>query len=164
MYIELGRQLPGQLAYFMAGALLYYYLPYFEQKIMVFVAAAGAVLLLNSMYAVPLLVPAALAIIVIFFGLFFYAGNFGKYGDFSYGAYILHFPIIQTLLASAWFSGRPWEFLAAVVTLTAIGAIAMWRLVESRCIQRGGSTAPRPTRAQPQEIEPSAPALVAVEQ
>ncbi len=32
-YAELARQLPGQLSYFMAGALFYYFLPYFERRV-----------------------------------------------------------------------------------------------------------------------------------
>lgn len=136
IYVELARQLPGQLSYFMAGASLYYYLPLFERKLGVFLVAAVAVVVLNYFIDVAALFPLALAVIVIFFGLFCYAGNFGKYGDFSYGAYILHFPIIQILLSLGVFVGHPWAFLATVILLTAIGAFAMWNLVESRFLHR----------------------------
>ena len=63
-------------------------------------------------------------------------GNFGKYGDFSYGIYILHFPIIQLLLNSGWFSESPWYFLVAVIIITTTDAIAMWHLVEKRFLFR----------------------------
>ncbi|ABW67106.1 acyltransferase family protein [Desulfosudis oleivorans] len=132
MYNELGRQLPGQLSYFVAGGFLYYYLPAFEQRARYFVAAAAAALVVDKVYALPLLEPLALATVVVFFGLFFYVGNFGKYGDFSYGVYIIHFPIIQLIFYFGWFHGSPWLFLATVTATTAVGAIAMWHLVEKR--------------------------------
>ena len=42
IYLELGRQLPGQLSYFMAGAFLYYFLPLFERRVAYFVGVAAA--------------------------------------------------------------------------------------------------------------------------
>lgn len=135
-YERLGRQLPGQLSYFMAGAFLFYYLPFFERHVRYFVTAAVAVSLIHFQFALPLLQPFALAILVLFFGLFLYAGNFGKYGDFSYGVYILHFPVIQLLLNSGWFTGRPWYFLFSAVSTTLIGSIFMWNVVEKRFLLR----------------------------
>jgi peptidoglycan/LPS O-acetylase OafA/YrhL len=136
IYAELGRQLPGQLSYFMAGAFLYYFLPLFERRVGYFLAAAVAVLLANMLFPLPILEPFALATVVVFFGLFLYLGNFGKYGDFSYGVYILHFPVIQLLLHSGWFREKPWYFLTAVILATTGGAIAMWHLVEKRFLFR----------------------------
>ena len=136
VYVELGRQLPGQLSYFMAGAALYYLLPLFERRVGCFLGATAAILSINILFPLPLLEPFALATVVIFFGLFFYLGNFGKYGDFSYGVYILHFPVIQVLLHMGWFRESPWYFLIAVVLITATGAIALWHLVEKRFLLR----------------------------
>lgn len=142
LYAELARQLPGQLAYFMSGAAIYYYLQFFERNIKALAVFSVAVLILDRVYNLPLLSPIALAILVLSCALFFYMGNFTKYGDFSYGIYIVHFPIIQILLDSGWFDGRPFAFLAAVISLTAFGAMAIWNLVESRFIQR--SAVPKP--------------------
>lgn len=136
VYAELARQLPGQLCYFMAGAFLYYFLPLFERRVRDFMVAAVLMLLANSFYPLPLLEPFALAVVVVFFGLFLYAGNFGKYGDFSYGLYILHFPIIQSFIWLGWFRESPWYFLLTVVVTTLTGAIAMWYWVEKRFLFR----------------------------
>ena len=136
IYLELGRQLPGQLAYFMAGALLYYFLPLFERRRVYFLLPAASVLVIHAVYPLPLLEPFALAVVVVFFGIFFYLGNFGKYGDFSYGAYILHFPIIQVFLYLGWFRESPWLYLLAVIVATLIGAIALWHAVEKRFLFR----------------------------
>lgn len=140
-YAELGRQLPGQLSYFMTGAFLYYFLPTFEKNVVAFLSFGIIVLLINEVFALPLLVPTAIGIIVIFFALFFHLGNFGKYGDFSYGVYIMHFPIIQMLLASKQLNGRPFLFLATTIAVTGICATAMWHLVENRFLRRKSTSA-----------------------
>jgi peptidoglycan/LPS O-acetylase OafA/YrhL len=136
IYEELSRQLPGQLSYFMAGAFFYYFLPLFERHLKYFLAAAVIILAINFGFPLPLLEPIALATVVIFVGLFGYLGNFGTYGDFSYGMYILHYPIIQTILHFGWFQNNPWSFLAVAMAATTAGAIAMWHLVEKRFLGR----------------------------
>lgn len=136
MYAELGRQLPGQLSFFMAGAVLYYYLPAFERQVRFLVPAAAVVLLVNAFQPLPWLYPAALAIVVVFFGLFLFVGHFGKYGDFSYGIYILHFPLIQLLVQQGWYRNSPWYLLITVVILTLVAAVLLWHGVESRFLAR----------------------------
>ena len=136
VFLELGRQLPGQLSYFVSGATIYYFMPVFERRIKYFLTAASLILAVNIYFPLPLLEPFALATVVLFFGLFLYLGNFGKHGDFSYGFYIIHFPVIQTLLHAGWFRESPWHFLIAVFLITTTGAIAMWHLVEKRFLLR----------------------------
>ena len=136
VYQELGRQLPGQLSYFIAGGFFYYRLTDFVRHRFYFVLGAISVLVFNSYLSLPLLEPFALATVVVFFALFFYAGNFGKYGDFSYGVYILHFPIIQCFIHFGWLQSRPWLFLTAIVLATMMAAIALWHLVEKRFMLR----------------------------
>lgn len=136
LFAELGRQLPGQLSYFMAGAFFYYRLPFFEKNAVVFLGAGVLTLLANHFYPLPFLEPFALAAVVVFFGLFLYVGRFGRYGDFSYSIYILHFPIIQIFLQYGWLSKTPWLYLAAVLSLTLAAGFAMWHLVEKRFLLR----------------------------
>lgn len=137
VYLQVGRQLPGQLAYFMAGAFLYYYRDLFQRRVAWFIAVAVPVLVVDQFHPLPWLEPFSLAAMVIFFGLFCFAGNFGRYGDFSYGIYILHFPLIQVLVQSGAFRDRPWAYLATVVVVTACGAIVLWHAVEKRFLSRG---------------------------
>jgi peptidoglycan/LPS O-acetylase OafA/YrhL len=135
-YLELSRQLPGQLSYFLSGAFFYYHLPFFERWARHFLVGAILVLVANTHWSMPFLEPFALATVVVFFALFPYVGNFGKYGDFSYGVYILHFPILQCFIHFGWWADRPWLFLAVGVLTTAMAAIAMWHLVEKRFLLR----------------------------
>lgn len=136
LYAELARQLPGQLSYFLAGAFLYYHLPVLERRVHWFVGAAMAILAVHAFFPLPVLQPFALATLVVAAGLFLYMGDFGRHGDFSYGVYILHFPVIQLLLNAGWFRGDPWMFLVAVVVLVGAGAVVLWHLVEKRFLLR----------------------------
>ena len=90
----------------------------------------------NTEISLSFVQPFAIATLVIFFGLFLYAGNFGKFGDISYGVYILHFPIIQIFLDEAWFEEDPWLFLSGIIVVTLIGAILMWHFVEKKFLLR----------------------------
>jgi peptidoglycan/LPS O-acetylase OafA/YrhL len=137
LYEELGRQLPGQLCYFMAGAFYYFYASELKLHMLKLAFGALAVLGINFVYAVPVLAPFALATLVVFASTYRPLGNFGKYGDFSYGVYILHFPIIQLLIQQGVLQDSPWLFLLMVLCLTGVGAVAMWHLVEKSFLSRG---------------------------
>ncbi len=65
LYNELARQLPGQLSYFMSGALLYYYLPFFVRHKASFLAAALATLAIDRFVPLPSVEPFALAVVVV---------------------------------------------------------------------------------------------------
>ena len=136
IWLELGRQLPGQLSYFMAGAFIYYFLSLFERRVAYFVTFAAVVFAARGYAPTAMFEPLALAILVAFLGLYLYAGNFGKYGDFSYGIYIIHFPLIQIALHFGVFSAQPWLYLTFVVGATLLGAMLMWHLVEKRFLLR----------------------------
>ncbi len=136
IYLFLEKQLPGQLRYFIAGALAYYYLPLLERNIKTLLACALIFTALSYAYPINIIEPLSLAIIVVFAALFCYAGNFGKYGDFSYGAYITHFPIIQLLTQLGLYQYSPSFGLAITLALTLTSAVLMWHLVEKRFLLR----------------------------
>jgi peptidoglycan/LPS O-acetylase OafA/YrhL len=135
-YRSLGRQLPGQLSYFMSGAFMYYFMPSFKRHIKWYVIVSFLVLLVDGVYALTFFVPFALGTVVIFCGVSCYLGNFGRFGDFSYGVYIVHFPIIQLLLHFNVLVKSPNYFLLLVVVLTLLGGYLMWHLVEKRFLFR----------------------------
>lgn len=135
-YETLSRQLPGQLSYFISGAFLYYFFSFFQRQAFYIVIGSTLVLIVDQVISLSVFEPFALGVMVIFFGLYIYVGNFGKYGDFSYGIYIIHFPIIQYFLYLGWFKGQPWYFLSSVIFITIVGSIAMWHMVEKRFLLR----------------------------
>lgn len=135
-HAELARQLPGQLGYFIVGALCYYQLDFFARQRYWILALAVLVLVLNPYWPLGALEPLALGALVLFLALFTPVLNIGKYGDFSYGVYILHFPLIQCFIDRGWFAGQSLLFLLAVLCATLGGAVLMWHGVESRFLRR----------------------------
>ena len=133
---EISRELTSPLSYFLAGAVIQRHLGVFEQFLKPILAAGIVCLALNSFYPVPVLAPIALAAVIIFVALFCYVGNFEKLGDFSYGVYILHFPIAQVLLTRPWVQGHPWAYLASVMVTAIMGAFFLWHLVEKHFISK----------------------------
>ncbi len=150
-YLALSRQLPAQLPYFLGGAFFYYYLPFFERNVAYVMLFSVAVLVLNRYLPLAIFEPFAFSGVVVFFGLYMYLGNFGRFGDFSYGVYILHFPIVQCFVYFGWPAGRPWLFLMAILATTLLAAFTMWHLVEKRFLGRNNhyvqNTTSAPARA-----------------
>jgi len=135
LWTQLQRQLPGQLGYFLVGVGLYLLRGRLERKWPVLLAAAAAMLaalaLAPSPAATILLEPLMLGIFVIYAAVRLpYLGNFARFGDLSYGVYIVHFPVIQALVAAGLFASAPWPVFGLAAGLVALLALASWHLVE----------------------------------
>ena len=132
IFVELGRQLPGQLSYFVSGAACYYYVDW-VRKCGPWLGAAGLVVLILPLTG-PLrtiVEPAALAALVASLAVGVrYMGNFGRHGDLSYGVYIIHFPVIQTLASFGVFDANPYGALVLAVAIVLAAAFASWHWVE----------------------------------
>ena len=136
-YQELQRQLPGQLSWFVAGAALYYYFGFFKRWWPVMLAAALLLLLMRSSLALSWLEPIGLAIVVVYAACLFPGlGNFGKFGDFSYGIYIVHFPILQVLIAAGLFAWSPVFGMLAAAILVLTTAFLFWHGIEKTFLRR----------------------------
>jgi peptidoglycan/LPS O-acetylase OafA/YrhL len=136
LYVLLGRQLPGQLSYFMVGALWYYYFDFFRTHAWKLAAGALGLAILHRFLPMPALEPLWLGTLVAFFGFFLFAGNFGRYGDFSYGIYILHFPVLQALIHLGVFAWSPLGALAIGSAAVLAGAVLLWHFVERPFLAR----------------------------
>jgi len=137
MYLMLERQLPSQLAFFISGAAIYYYYSYFYEKRYLLLAFSILILLVDKfVYEIYILYPISLAIVVIYFAsMFKYLGNFGKYGDFSFGVYIWHFPILQVLLETGMFDNMV-VGIVMFIALTFIASYLSWHFVEKRFLYK----------------------------
>lgn len=134
---ELIRQLPGQLPYFLSGVLIYYYFEYFKQRAHWLLGLSLIAFIFNEEGFFKFIEPLPLAVIVIYFACIFkYLGNFAKYGDFSYGIYILHFPILQILIQLGLFNSNPFLAFSLASVLVLFGAFLLWHFVEKRFLQK----------------------------
>ena len=136
-FLRLQYQFPGQLTYFLAGGLLYYR-----------EAALHRWLFRGAMLAIPILSfpipvveavigPIALAFLTVWFATQFrYLGNFGRHGDFSFGVYTFHFPILQWMISRGWFATNPIEALIGACTLVMVSAFVSWHVVEKPFLLR----------------------------
>jgi peptidoglycan/LPS O-acetylase OafA/YrhL len=137
LYLELQRQLPGQLVFFLTGAAGYYYFQYFSRNAHWLALLALTAFVLKTWLPWVVVQPVALGVLVIYFACIVpCVGNFGKYGDFSYGIYIVHFPILQLLISYGLFDKHPWLMLIAAGSLVVTVAFFLWHTVEKRFLRK----------------------------
>lgn len=132
------HQLPGYLSYFAAGILVFYYLDWIKKHLLKLLAPAMLVFVLEYVNDLEVFKPIALAILITYlaFGLSF-LNNFGKYGDVSYGIYILHFPLIQLLVSLGLFKQYNVFLLLFAIVFVVIGlGFVSWHLVEKPFLKR----------------------------
>jgi peptidoglycan/LPS O-acetylase OafA/YrhL len=141
LYAQLARQVPGQLRYFVAGAAGWFYRRELARH-WTALGIGGAVLLVlvrafGTASVEIWLEPAALGALVLWaaFGLA-YLGNFGRRGDLSYGVYIIHFPVLQAMVAAGLFKTQPWLALGGATVLVLGLAALSWHLVEKPFLRR----------------------------
>jgi peptidoglycan/LPS O-acetylase OafA/YrhL len=141
LYAQLARQVPGQLRYFVAGAAGWFYRHELARH-WTALGIGGAVLFLllralGSTTADTWLEPAALGALVLWAALGLrHLGNFGRRGDLSYGVYIIHFPVLQAMVAAGLFAAQPWLALAGASVLVVGLAALSWHLVEKPFLRR----------------------------
>lgn len=133
----LSEQLPGQLCFFIVGAAVYYYYRQFnEHRRLVWAVTLPllVVALLTNWFildalAVPLFTLAVAFLLPAHRGI-------THYGDFSYGTYVLHYPIVQTMVALGLFATSPWIALCVVIVSVIILSVTSWFTVERRFLSQ----------------------------
>jgi len=150
IYNILGRQFIGQLKYFISGAILLFYFDTFRKyfkilfvlSLVVFVVHYFKLLSFSRLRViVDALYPIFYAALIIGIAFNFkYLNNFGKYGDFSYGICLIHFPVIQTLIH---FNMHEYNFIFTLflsIIITIILAVLSWHFIEKRFLKRRNSS------------------------
>jgi peptidoglycan/LPS O-acetylase OafA/YrhL len=133
----LARQLPGQLAFFLSGAVFHYYEVTLRKWFLHGAVVSLLILLLEPPFLMPVLEPISLGFVVLYFAIGLRSlGNFGRFGDFSYGIYIIHFPVIQTLVWLGLFDRNPFGALGISAALILFAAHLSWHLVEKPFLRK----------------------------
>ncbi len=132
IFAELAVQFPAQLTYFSAGILLYLYFDKLKSHFPAIVCLSAVLYLTDHFITHGTLDVFWISGIVFVFAFWSYLGNFSKYGDFSYGTYIVHWPVLQTLIAFGAVRLGPLAFLFLSVSSIFLAAFLMWNLVEKR--------------------------------
>ena len=137
LYGKLAKQFPGQLSYFVAGAALYEWRKrdkplHWSWALLAMLAYYFADGLILSALA-----PALVAIIAIYLAVYApWLGAVGRYGDFSYGVYIYHFPIVQTFVSLGLFALNPWAAFAGVLLAVTCMSVASWHWIEKPMLRQ----------------------------
>jgi peptidoglycan/LPS O-acetylase OafA/YrhL len=132
IYSKLEVQLPAQLVYFSAGILLLLYFDKLKFHFLSISCMTAVLWIVDHWFLGDALDVFWISGLVFVFGFWRYFGNFSKYGDFSYGIYIVHWPILQ-IMVFLWLGKlSPLAFFSISLFSIGLVAILMWKLVESR--------------------------------
>lgn len=146
--VRLAKQLPGQLQFFIIGMALHYYGARWRPgaAVATLVVVGFLVLWTLAPQLPPLLLPLAVGLFVAAAALWLPPLGVGL--DISYSVYLLHGPVLQTLLWQHWFVDSTWMLAAVVAGVMAV-ALVTERLVErpGTALGRRLSRRARPTAA-----------------
>jgi peptidoglycan/LPS O-acetylase OafA/YrhL len=136
----LAKQLPGYLSYFLVGILINLnFESFLKYKTKLILLSLIILIILNFIcFKIDFFYPSAFGILII--GLAYsmpFLNNFGKYGDFTYGIYIFHFPIIQIFRQYNLFERfNPIIMAFSVLTITFLLALFSWFFIEKNFLDR----------------------------
>jgi len=137
---EIARQMPGQFAYFLIGAVLFIEKQLFFRLKWIAVASVFVLIAVHGELARIFINPVAYGSIVIYFATSAIQSlGIGRYGDFSYGIYLFHFPIIQFLMSQGAYEANPWAAFCISLVSVSVVAVASWRLIESKVLMRNAN-------------------------
>ena len=130
---RIAKQLPGALAFFATGIVFYKNFSLLQKwKDYIIIPCLIVFFLEQYILKTQLLKPVAFGFMVFYITYSFkFLNNFGKYGAFTYGIYIYHFPLIQLFVSLGLFNKYP-SFLVCVLVLmlTLVLSILSWYLIE----------------------------------
>jgi peptidoglycan/LPS O-acetylase OafA/YrhL len=131
------KQIPGQLMFFCVGAWFYYNAKWFARHGLCIGILGVGLMVLNDFHGNSALRAFGVGFVIMYISLYLkYLGNWSKYGDFSYGVYIVHYPIIQTIVHLGFFRDNPYLGLGLSVLFITLFAFCSWHLIEKRFMLR----------------------------
>lgn len=132
---RIAKQLPGALAFFVTGVVFYRNFSFlYKWRHHIIIPCIILFVLEQYVYTTQILKPISYGFMVFYMAYSFkYLNNFGKYGDFTYGIYIYHFPLIQIFVYYNLF--ERYNYILAsilVLLLVLVASILSWYLLELR--------------------------------
>jgi peptidoglycan/LPS O-acetylase OafA/YrhL len=133
---RLALQLPGQLCFFMVGAFAYYYFDLLKKhgNWMWIISITSYLIASLSGWILFRAVGVSLGVVCVGF-LLPSLGQAAKHGDFSYGTYVFHFPVIQAFIALGAVARYPRLALGLTVICVAGLSFLSWNLIEAPSLQ-----------------------------
>jgi peptidoglycan/LPS O-acetylase OafA/YrhL len=134
---ELAHQLPGYIQYFSVGIFCAINYNFFHRYGKYLVIPGIILVIIYYTIGNEYFLPISLGFILMFIGFYFSILNtIGKTGDYSYGVYIFHFPIIQILISLGYFDIN--KNIALLVTLGTVFSISYlsWYFMEKKILKR----------------------------
>jgi peptidoglycan/LPS O-acetylase OafA/YrhL len=136
-YGKLAIQAPGQLSFFVVGALFYYLLKEGQRPPSAWMAAVAVLAYIVAPGAAfHVVAPISVGLVICWAGFrLTNVPDLGAKGDFSYGLYLYHWPVVQVLIALGLFSAAPLVGVATAIALSFSAAVFSWFVVERRFVQ-----------------------------
>jgi peptidoglycan/LPS O-acetylase OafA/YrhL len=147
---KLDVQIPSAIAYFCAGILLLVHFNKLREHALLVSIIAACAFAADKVWGRDVFDLISISGFVAVCGFWRYLGDFAKYGDFSYGVYIVHWPILQCMIWFQFMSHNAWAFLGLALAFVFSASFLMWHLVEKRFLAASSHY-----RKAPEEVSPT---------
>lgn len=136
---RIAKQLPGALAFFIVGITFYKnFQIFYKWRHHLIIPFLIIFILEHYIFKTQILKPLAFGIIVFYIAYNFkFLNNFGKFGDFTYGIYIYHFPAIQIFVYYNFFDKyNPIVMSILLLLIVVVLAVFSWHFLELRFLSK----------------------------
>ena len=131
------NQFPGQISYFVIGSLMFVDKKVFSKLKQISFISIVLIFTVDNHFVKIFTDPIAYSSIIIFLSTSAIKRlNIWKSSDISYGLYLYHFPIIQSLIYFGIFKFNPLIGFVTTIVLTLLFSLLSWHLVERKLIRR----------------------------
>ncbi|WP_298340412.1 acyltransferase [uncultured Algibacter sp.] len=132
---RIAKQLPGALAFFTVGIVLYKNFNFFiKWKHYLIIPCLLVFYFEQYIFSLHVFKPMAYGFMVFYLAYNFrWLNNVCKYGDITYGVYIYHFPVVQVFVYFNLFNNyNPYMISAVLLLLVVLLAVFSWHYLELR--------------------------------
>jgi peptidoglycan/LPS O-acetylase OafA/YrhL len=138
LFDSFSKQLPGQLMYFICGAIVYYHFTKLSRIPLWIIIPSVIIYFFSLKYNLYFLFPLCLAGII--FPLAFTKSSFSPgfiaKNDLSYGLYLFHFPVIQWFCARSFFKENELLGFSVFIIVILFISYCSWTLIERKFIRK----------------------------